>query len=90
MYVPVNENDVDFGKNDFTDCNDFQNEDGTVDDYEKNDEMIIDNKNLDDEELSKSQTIANLQFVFGKVDKLSALWDYGEADTSLATYISQA
>ena len=87
MYVPVNEDDVHFGKNDFTDGNDFQNEDGTVDDYEKNDEIIIDNKYLDDEELSKPQTIANLQFVFGKVDKLSALWDYGGADASLAIYI---
>ena len=31
--------------------------------------------------------VANLRDVFGKVDKLGALWDYGEADASLARYI---
>ena len=56
MYVPVNEDEVDFGENNFTDSNDFQDEDDTLDDDEKNDEMIIDNKYLDDEELLKPQT----------------------------------
>ena len=49
--------------------------------------MIIDEKYLDNEELAKPQTIAYHRYVFGKVDKLSALWDYREADASLAIYI---
>ena len=60
MHVLVNEGDVDFSKNDFTDGNDFQDEDGAIDGDEKNDEMIIDDKYLDIEELSKPQTTANL------------------------------
>ena len=48
MYVPVNEDEVDFGENDFTDD-------------DKNDEMVIDYKYLDDEELSKPQTKNNLK-----------------------------
>ena len=31
--------------------------------------------------------VANLRDLLGKVDKLGAFWDYGEADASLATYI---
>ena len=31
--------------------------------------------------------VANLRDVFRKVDKLGALWDYGEVDASLARYI---
>ena len=37
--------------------------------------------------VSSIDNVANLGDVFGKVDKLGALWDYGEADASLARYI---
>ena len=49
--VPINEDEVDFGKNNFTGGNDFEDEDDAIDDDEKNDEMVIDDKYLDDEEL---------------------------------------
>ena len=54
IYVPVNEDEVDFGGNDFTDGHDFEDEDDTVDDDEKNDDMVIDDKYLDDEGLETS------------------------------------
>ena len=60
MYIPVNEDEVDFSENDLTDGYDFQDEDDTIDD-EKNDEMVIDNKYVDDEELSKAQTKKQLK-----------------------------
>ena len=61
MYVPVNEDEVDFSESNFTDDHDFQDEDDTIDDDEKNDEMVIDDKYLDDEELSKLQTKKQLK-----------------------------
>ena len=56
IYVPVNEDEVDLGENNFTDGHDFEDEDDTIDDYEKNGDMVIDDKYLDDEELSNPQT----------------------------------
>ena len=61
MHVPVNEDEVDFAENDFTDSNNCQHEDDTIDDDEKNHEMIIDDKYLDHEELSKPQTKKQLK-----------------------------
>ena len=61
MYVPVNEDDVDFSENNFTAEHDFQDEDDAIDDDEKNDEMVIDNEYLDDEEPSKLQTKKQLK-----------------------------